>query len=111
MGDVRACARDRRACIGDRYSRTIRVSRKELSMSNYAGHVATPGADELPTGPALTAADRCDACGAQAYVRATVNGSELLFCAHHAKKHQEKLSSIATSWHDERAKLFEDQRA
>ena len=80
-------------------------------MSNYAGHVATPGADELPAGPALTAADRCDACGAQAYVRVTVNGSELLFCAHHAKKHHEKLSSIATSWHDETDRLFEDQRA
>ena len=77
----------------------------------YARRVATPGADELPTGPALTAADRCDACGAQAYVRVTVNGSELLFCAHHAKKHHEKLSSIATNWHDETSRLFEDQRA
>ena len=94
-----------------KHSRIIRVFRKELSMSNYAGQVATPGADELPSGPTLTAADRCDACGAQAYVRVTVNDSELLFCAHHAKKHHEKLSSIATSWHDETARLFEDQRA
>ena len=59
----------------------------------------------------LTAADRCDACGAQAYVRVVVNNSELLFCAHHAKKHEEKLSPIAQSWHDESSKLFEDQRA
>ena len=38
--------------------------------------------------PSLTAADRCDRCGAQAYVRARLNaGGELLFCAHHARKH------------------------
>ena len=43
----------------------------------------------------LTAADRCDSCGAQAYVRATMpGGSELLFCAHHATKHREKLTSM-----------------
>jgi len=67
--------------------------------------------DDLRAEPQLTAADRCDACGAQAYVRATVNGTELLFCAHHAKKHQEKLAAIAESWHDESARLLEDSRA
>ncbi|MGI8665383.1 MAG: DUF7455 domain-containing protein, partial [Jatrophihabitans sp.] len=31
----------------------------------------------------LTAVDRCDRCGAQAYVRVTLPaGSELMFCAH-----------------------------
>jgi hypothetical protein len=59
----------------------------------------------------LTAADRCDSCGAQAYIRVVVSSGELLFCAHHGKKHQEKLSSIATSWHDESARLFDEQRA
>ena len=33
---------------------------------------------------ALSAADRCDSCGAQAYVRATLQFGELLFCLHHA---------------------------
>ena len=55
----------------------------------------------------LTAMDRCDACGAQAYIAAEVNGSELLFCAHHGRKYEEKLRSIATSWHDETARLNE----
>lgn len=59
----------------------------------------------------LTAADRCDACGAQAYVRVMVNNSELLFCAHHAKKHEEKLQPIAQSWHDESGRLLEESRA
>lgn len=59
----------------------------------------------------LTAADRCDACGAQAYIRVVVNNSELLFCAHHGRKHEEKLTAIAESWHDESSRLFEEQRS
>jgi hypothetical protein len=53
----------------------------------------------------LTAADRCDSCGAQAYIAAEVNGSELLFCAHHGRKYEEKLRAVATSWHDETDRL------
>jgi hypothetical protein len=56
----------------------------------------------------LTAMDRCDSCGAQAYIAAEVNGSELLFCAHHGRKYEEKLRAIATSWHDETARLTEN---
>ncbi|WP_234823443.1 hypothetical protein [Cutibacterium acnes] len=45
---------------------------------------------------ALTTADRCDRCGAQAYVRITLrNGGELLFCAHHARAHEDKLKQVA----------------
>ncbi len=55
----------------------------------------------------LTALDRCDSCGAQAYIAAEVNGSELLFCAHHGRKYEEKLRAIATSWHDESDRLVE----
>lgn len=56
----------------------------------------------------LTALDRCDACGAQAYIRVVVANGELLFCAHHGRKHQEKLSQIAHSWHDESSRLHAD---
>jgi hypothetical protein len=55
----------------------------------------------------LSAMDRCDSCGAQAYIAAEVNGSELLFCAHHGRKYEAKLRQIATSWHDETARLAE----
>ncbi|MER7795739.1 hypothetical protein [Microbacterium sp. NPDC096154] len=55
----------------------------------------------------LTAMDRCDSCGAQAYIAAEVNGSELLFCAHHGRKYEEKLRAVATSWHDETSRLDE----
>lgn len=53
----------------------------------------------------LTALDRCDSCGAQAYVRAMLNGSELLFCGHHANKHEPKLRPMAEVWHDESHRL------
>lgn len=50
--------------------------------------------------------DRCDRCGAQAYVRAELsNGLELLFCAHHAREHQEKLREIDAALHDESGRL------
>lgn len=55
---------------------------------------------------ALTAADRCDRCGAQAYLRMTMpSGGELLFCAHHAKAHQDKIQQVALKIHDETSKI------
>ena len=55
---------------------------------------------------ALTAADRCDRCGAQAYLRATLpGGSQLLFCAHHGKEHADKLKQVALKIHDESARI------
>lgn len=65
---------------------------------------ATPDA---PASYRLTAADRCDSCGAQAYIAAEVNGSQLLYCAHHGRKYEEKLRSIASSWLDETGRLHE----
>lgn len=56
----------------------------------------------------LTGLDRCDSCGAQAYIRVMIGESELLFCAHHGRRHQEKLEAIATDWHDESSRLLED---
>ena len=54
----------------------------------------------------LNAADRCDRCGAQAYVRVTLTaGGELLFCAHHGRAHSDKLKQVALNIHDETAKL------
>ena len=60
----------------------------------------------LTAGPALTASDRCDRCGAQAFVRVTLpTGGTLIFCGHHAKKHEEKLKLIATEYVDETDRL------
>ena len=60
----------------------------------------------LTAGPALTTSDRCDRCGAQAFVRVTLpTGGTLIFCGHHAKKHEEKLKLIATEYVDETDRL------
>jgi len=56
----------------------------------------------------LNALDRCDRCGAQAYVRAVLlNGGELMFCAHHGKEYAEKLKSVAATIIDESEKLVQ----
>jgi hypothetical protein len=57
--------------------------------------------------PTLTALDRCDLCGAQAYVRVTLASGELLFCAHHGTEYKPKLIETALEWHDETARLAE----
>lgn len=53
----------------------------------------------------LTAADRCDRCGAQARVRVVLATGDLLFCAHHAKAYEDKLRPTAVDWVDETASL------
>jgi hypothetical protein len=56
--------------------------------------------------PKFTALDRCDRCGAQAYVRVELaSGHDLLFCAHHAREHAEKLHQVASAIHDETGAL------
>lgn len=59
--------------------------------------------------PVLTAADRCDQCGARARVRVTLkSGGCLFFCAHHAAKHLTAIHSKAAEILDERHFLLED---
>lgn len=56
----------------------------------------------------LSAADRCDGCGAQAYVRVTlVGGGDLLFCGHHWSRHSEALKPKAAEVLDETPRLVE----
>ena len=58
--------------------------------------------------PPLTASDRCDRCGAQAYIRVVLtSGGELLFCAHHGRAHADKLRDVAQMIHDESERLEE----
>ncbi len=56
----------------------------------------------------LTAADRCDRCGARAYVQVNMfvpdsGNHELLFCAHDYRQHEAKLR-------DSGARVVLDQR-
>jgi hypothetical protein len=67
----------------------------------FVNATATP---TIPT-PTLTAADRCDRCGAQARVRVVLSTGDLLFCAHHAKAYEDKLRASAVEYVDETATL------
>ncbi len=66
-----------------------------------------PATDAPTTSDAapLTAADRCDRCGAQARVRVVLATGDLLFCAHHAKAYEDKLRATAVEYVDETATL------
>jgi len=62
--------------------------------------------EEQAQTPELNAADRCDECGAQAYIRVELASGDLLFCGHHGNEKREALEPIALSWHDETEKLL-----
>ncbi len=75
-----------------------RTGRMERAMTEQVLLESTP----------LNALDRCDRCGAQAYVRAVLaTGGELMFCAHHGKEYAEKLAAIAVKIQDETERLVE----
>ena len=75
-----------------------RARREEGENAEKAGGPACTGA--------LTAVDRCDRCGAQAYVRVLLPSRlELLFCAHHTREHARALAEIAVEIQDETRRL------
>jgi len=54
----------------------------------------------------LTAADRCDRCGAQAYLLVRLpSGGELYFCAHHGREHEDTLRESGADIVDESSRL------
>ena len=56
----------------------------------------------------LTAHDRCDRCGAQAYVRVGLEAGELLFCGHHSRAYAGGYTDKATFIQDETARLRQE---
>jgi hypothetical protein len=55
--------------------------------------------------------DRCDQCGAQAYVHAIMETGDLLFCAHHGGKYIDKLTASAVKIVDERDRLQTSEKS
>ncbi|NBU32690.1 MAG: hypothetical protein EBS36_05935 [Actinobacteria bacterium] len=56
----------------------------------------------------LTVSDRCDRCGAQAFVRVYLaQDNALQFCAHHFREHEDKLRDVAADIQDETAALVQ----
>ena len=58
----------------------------------------------------LLISDRCDQCGAQAYVGVLFGHGDLMFCAHHFNKYQPKIEATAVKVVDERWKLYNQRR-
>jgi hypothetical protein len=48
-----------------------------------------------PAPHTFTATDRCDRCGAQAFMRAVLSSGDLLFCAHHGRRYGDALAAKA----------------
>jgi hypothetical protein len=76
-------------------------SRSRGRTTRKDGHVAALLAPAL-----LRAADRCDRCGAQAYLRAVLPaGGELLFCVHHGREYSDLLRAKGAQITDESERL------
>lgn len=62
---------------------------------------------ERPLSNILNNADRCDTCGAQAFVWVDMPDSKhgLLFCSHHFNRGEAKLRTLAIEIFDERYKI------
>lgn len=65
--------------------------------------------DTAVSAPQLSALDRCDSCGAQAYVRVRLQSGELFFCGHHASEVKAALEPSALEWLDETDRLVADE--
>jgi len=65
-----------------------------------------PDTSETLTARPLTLADRCDSCGAEAFIRATMpSGTALLFCGHHGNAHRASLLGAGARLDDETDRL------
>lgn len=54
----------------------------------------------------LTKSDRCDRCGAQAFIRVVLPaGGELLFCVHHGRQYEGRLRELSADIQDESKSL------
>jgi len=72
-------------------------------MTNTLSLPVEPGVLEEDLAP-LAVADRCDRCGAQAFVRARFGGgSELLFCGHHGRESLARLMELGAAVRDDTA--------
>ncbi len=82
----------------------------QTSIPAVAGTATAPAEQAVPAAGSsserpLTTADRCDACGAQAYVRVVLASGELLFCAHHGHQNMAALEKQALFIQDESGRL------
>ncbi|MCL1899505.1 MAG: hypothetical protein FWG11_03110 [Promicromonosporaceae bacterium] len=69
---------------------------------------ATDTGAEPGTEHALTVTDRCDRCGAQAWVRVELASGELLFCGHHGRAYAGAYTPKARLIQDETSRMVQE---
>jgi hypothetical protein len=76
----------------------------------FTDHTETKADGDAPAEdhPELRVADRCDQCGAQAFLVARMSSSDLLFCGHHAARHLEALTEQGATIFDFRDRLLDN---
>lgn len=77
-------------------SATVSVKPSDLVKKSDVGGVVV-----------FDASDRCDLCGAQAYVSTQLVSGVLLWCGHHFKRFEATLMVGVVGLHDERWRLDE----
>ena len=84
-----------------RESWTKRRAEREEAMPGGTLALITP----------MNAMNRCDRCGAQAYIRVLLHsGQDLLFCAHHYRQHAPALAKVAAGIQNETERLVRNER-
>lgn len=94
-----------------RYNGIIKLDQTETEGSKPMASKTTTPARPVAEAPVLLVTDRCDRCGAQAYVRATVDTDgdklHLHFCGHHSRQHLAALREMPNvSILDETGRLY-----
>lgn len=84
------------------------TSTPSLTQAPQAPEVQDASATETTSRRPLTTADRCDVCGAQAFIRVVLASGELLFCGHHGHAHMSALEKQALFIQDETSQLAAD---
>jgi hypothetical protein len=78
-----------------------------------SAHKVSEKSWEEGTAPRFNAKDRCDLCGAQAYVEAVfTSGNKLLFCSHDANAQRPHMESkgVLVLWYSETGRLNENRK-
>ncbi len=84
-------------------------ARESWTKRRVLGEEAMPGGTLALTSP-MNAMNRCDRCGAQAYVRVLLHSrQDLLFCAHHYRQHTPALAKVAAGIQDETERLIRSE--
>lgn len=73
------------------------------TLSN-GSHAALKTVAQVNNSP-LTAADRCDACGHRAYIRAELVMGEFTFCGHHGRHLRPAMEQYLINFDDQTANL------